>query len=225
MNNDNKINVRAIVEKYVHEHFDSDSLEKWISSIKYETEQFNGIISRGYAIEEMLPKHSIIFLGLNPSDGDGLNPGFYKDYEHPHFKRGKDTIACLNKDLNRNDLVFAQHDLLFVRETDHSIVMRMMRANKDFYQKQIKLTMTVLTEAQPILIVAENAELFNILLEGKGFNYKRDWNEELGVDFFHFNGWKEPVPILFTGMLSVLNNGSYYSLRWHMRHVLRGIAY
>ena len=77
-----------------------------------------------------------------------------------------------------------------------------------------------------ISIVAENAELFNIILRGNGkeFHYTQTWNEELGVDFFQFKGWEKPVPILFTGMLSVLNNGSYYSLRWHIRHILRSLC-
>lgn len=219
------INVRAIVEDYVRQHFDSDGLDSWINSYTYDKEEFNEVVSRKYAIEETLPKQSILFLGLNPSHEDGLPHGFYCGHDHPHYKRGRDTIESLNIDLKRDDLVFAQHDLLFVRETDHNTVMKMMRANNDLYQKQIDLTMTVLAASQPILIVAENAELFNILLNGNGrhFHYTRNWDEELGVDFFHFEGWERPVPILFTGMLSVLNNGSFYSLRWHMRHILRRI--
>lgn len=220
------VNVQSFIEKYVDQYYYKGGLDKWIDSIKYEEERFRKILSYRYAIEQSLPEKSILFLGLNPSYNETISPGFYPDYNNTHFKRGLDTISSLNKDLNRNDLVFAQHDLLFVRETDHNVVMKMMQANKAFYQQQIDLTLAVLHEAKPMLIVAENAELFNIILRGNGkeFHYTQTWNEELGVDFFQFKGWEKPVPILFTGMLSVLNNGSYYSLRWHIRHILRSLC-
>lgn len=220
------INVENVIHEYVRHHFNAKDLDSWIDSIILNNKAHNAILhERKYAIENKVAKQAILFLGLNPSYDPQYKHGYYSDYNHAHFKRGRDTIDSLNIDLKRGDLVFAHHDLFFVRETDHNVVMKMMQADKEFFHKQIELTMSVLSKAQPVLIVAENAELFNLILRGNGkeFHYEQTWNEDLGVDFFQFDGWEKPVPIIFTGMLSVLNNGSYYSLRWHMRHILRSL--
>lgn len=219
--NDTKyINVKEVIDKdFLDSLFPEDSDDE--------------IRKRGYAIEEVLPQNTILFLGLNPSydikkpKNQIEHSHFYRNLMskplHRHFKREKDLLDFFYSyglDYKSEDL--PHHDLLCMREQQSKIVRDYCKKNADFYEKQIYLTKQVLEAASPALIVAENSELRRIIFEEKErFQFESYWDQQLGVDFFYIGN--NPTPIIFTGMISSLNNGSYYSLRWHIQHILEQI--
>lgn len=196
----------------------------------YPKDSDNEIIKRGYAIEQLLPQNTVLFLGLNPSfpkkqEAKYEHSHFYRNEMsnlHRHFKREKDLLEHLYSfglDYKSNDM--PHHDLLCMREQQSEIVIDMCKKNADFFEKQICLSKQVIEAASPILIVAENSELRRIIFEEEKVFKFAYWDEQLGVDFFYVGN--KTTPIIFTGMISSLNNGSYYSLRWHMQHILEQI--
>lgn len=99
------------------------------------------------------------------------------------------------------------HDLFSVRETTQNkiIGLRSDPAFKGFFNDQLSLTLQIIKEAEPEIIVAINAGVRDILTDlcpGKR------------------------IPILFSSMISgqrALDRGSYNSLLWHIRHIRRNI--
>lgn len=191
----------------------------------------NDIIKRGYAIEQFLPQNAVLFLGLNPSfspqqDEQYMHSHFYRNELsnklHRHFKREKELLEHLYSfGLDYKSKEMPHHDLLCMREQQSGIVLDMCKKDADFFEKQIFLSTQVIEAATPILIVAENSELRRIIFEEEKVFKFAYWDEQLGVDFFYVGN--KPTPILFTGMISSLNNGSYFSLRWHIQHILEQI--
>lgn len=230
---DEEIKARPILKGADTRYFNvEDVIDKRILESLFPKDSDNDIIKRGYAIEKNLPQNTVLFLGLNPSY-DIRKPVGQKECSdfyvheltgplHRHFKREKDLIEHFYScGLDYESKYFPHHDLLCMREQQSEVVIDMCKKNVDFFEKQIYLSKQVIEAASPAIIVAENSELRRIIFEEKKVFEFAYWDPQLGVDFFFIEN--KPTPILFTGMISALNNGSYYSLRWHIQHILEQI--
>lgn len=186
----------------------------------------NEILKRGFAIEQNIETDTILFLGMNPSYIPGTKEGFYEEYGHWYFNRIKDVTNEVNMRM-KTSFPFAHHDIFFVRGTSQEKVMDLKIEMMDFFKTQMEISKEVIKASHPKLIVVVNAgasEIFkNEMCEWRPGSPEQ-WNDELGVDFVSLDGCR--MPVLFTGMLSgqrALDEGSYYSLIWHICHILKAI--
>lgn len=178
------------------------------------------VVSRGCAIEKMIPKNAILFLSMNPSFKEGVSVGGFADIyksEHPfHVK-----IQDFYKSIKSPKPPMAHHDLLFIMETNQKNVLTWLKQDKVFFDKQLKISREIIEKAEPKMIVVINAGASKLFHD----HFKDTWSSfdnDLGVDMFELNNKKTPV--LFSGMLSgkrALDVGSRDSLKWHIEHVLR----
>lgn len=206
--------------------------------------QNGDLYKNGFTVEESLPKHSILFLGVNPScekgtEGQWLKNPFYPINEQKllsgkskgYFEKSIEIATdCLNCHGQEN--YYAHHDIFPFRVTNQEQVKSLYR-EKSFskcIKKCLDLSATIITEAEPLIIVAANAFIREVFFDPNykfmGFepateNNPANWNESIGADILMINGKK--VPLVFTGMLGstgVIDNGSFYALKWHIRHIL-----
>lgn len=181
------------------------------------------IKKRGYAIETMIEEDALMFLGMNPSFRKGTPyPESGKEYVfYPLPQNEKDkyfgkayTIAKDRK------AYFCHHDLLYVRETSQKYVIDSYMDNKEFYDKQLALTKNIIERAHPKMIVIINAKACEVFKSLFDFEHNHTWDVKLGVDIINIAG--RMTPVIFSGMLTgsnPLDNGSYFSLRWHVGHI------
>jgi len=205
--------------------------------------KFQGIIDRGYAIEDCLEadesQFKLLFLSLNPSN-DGLEKASGKEgiiyslkdrkalkaqFWQEHFKL-YDGV----KDVTGLDIPFLHHDLFYVRETDSKRIIAMRNEEKAFMKRQLAATEEIIRELVPDLIVVNNSRAFDIFQEEKlfGFVPVDNWDEGLGVDFLpalHCRYFDKGTPIIFSGMLSggAMDRGTKRSLQWHICHIIRQV--
>ena len=194
--------------------------------------EYKEVLKRGHAIEKELARRTILFLGMNPSySNDKVTPpGFYKEYKHPYFRRISNVTEVSNRSMHTT-FPFAHHDIFFVRHTSQKFVEEMKDSMENFFDIQINITKQIIVEAEPKIIVVANAGASKIFQHEICKSWKPglpQFDEELGVDFLEVeaNGKSIRAPVLFTGMLSgqrALDDGSYYSLIWHITHILRNI--
>lgn len=185
------------------------------------------IFDRGYCLESSLPEKSILFLGMNPSfdpDKSDFGSHFYpldntNKNDSTYWSKLIKTCEILNEPLSH-------HDLFFVREKKQSFIETNYNSNvcKQFFDKQLELTEEIVAKSNPKMIVVINAAASRIIKEKRLWSFEpiKFWDETLGVDLLGINGTK--TPIIFTSMLSgqrAMDNGTYWSLLWHIRHVLR----
>ncbi len=133
----------------------------------------------------------------------------------------QDTACKLNVKL-------CHHDLFSVRETTQNkiIGLRSDPAFKGFFNDQLSLTLQIIKEAEPEIIVAINAGVRDIICSEKLFG-SMNWDELLGADILTDLCPGKRIPILFSSMISgqrALDRGSYNSLLWHIRHLRRNIT-
>ncbi len=180
------------------------------------------VISLGYAVERQLTKNDVLFLGMNPSYKPGQwnhdGGGFY-DIKHGN-KFFKAMIEFCQDTLGRSNP--SHHDILFIRHTDQKDVMKYMTADnyRDFIAGQLLISQDIIRAAEPKLIVVLNAAVREIFQGMFPFDWKVDYNDELGA---HMVTIDKKVPVIFSGMLSgqrALDLGSKRTLQWHVRHIL-----
>lgn len=222
----NAINIKESIDKI-------KNLDELFANQEQQQSEFREILQRGYAIEETLPQNTILFVGMNPSfkEGDASSSFYYSEYDNAYFSRIKKITELVNQSLGTS-FPFAHHDLYFVRHTSQEKVMKMKSAMKDFFDIQLNISKDIITASKPKLIVVANAEASKIFQNEVCKNWQPgspfQWNNDLGVDFVEIetDGKSYRVPVLFTGMISgqrALDDGSYYSLIWHICHILRSI--
>ena len=208
-----------------------------------ETYNSGVLYKRGFHIEEQIPKHKILFLDINPScedDAKELEEPFYSIKESDlltgtskEFFKKSIEISLENSSGNSIENNYAHHDVFFLREKNQNVIKKMLSSKncKSFIEKALAFSEKIITEAEPLMIIASNAFVrdifFNRQYKFLGFEpASKDnpalWNENLGVDMVRIKD--KLVPVLFTGMLGstgVIDNGSYFELKWHVRHILR----
>jgi len=167
-----------------------------------------------------LKQQSILFVGLNPSFSlKGFNKSlkgteyerklnrldeFYsyknlkkdkiKDYQkiemysrekHPYFNRFREISKEINID-------WEHIDLLLIRNTNQKEVEKLIKSNKDFFDKQIELMIDfVKRQLNPIAIIVENAFASKLI------------QAEINLDFDNNYGTyltDKKVPIFYSGM-------------------------
>lgn len=214
----------------------TDELERQVRSLK---KDFQKQSERGIAMMSEYECGCPLFLGLNPSfpiDKHKPIPGDI-DY-NPYYPPIKVNLADEEKKDNRHfiraieiskELGFEyvyHYDLLSVRETDEDKVRKLLSSCPSYKEDQIRNATTILSIINPDIIIVENGLVRELFFDKHVFNFYpatkeniQGWNEELGVDFVRIGN--SYVPILFTGMLASLNSGSFHSLKWHIRHILR----
>lgn len=141
----------------------------------------------------------------------------------------RELVQSVSRDL-RQDIPFAHHDIYCVRNTSQAEVLKMRDALPEFFRIQATLTKEVILHARPRMVVVCNAEACRTFQSEAMYDMFRhpshQWDEQLGTDWLPVEGTGRLTPVLFTGMLSgqrALDNGSYFSLAWHIRHILRSL--
>lgn len=186
------------------------------------TNALGTVVSRGYAIEKMIPKNAILFLSMNPSFKEGVSVGGFADIyksEHPFHV----AIQDFYKSIKSPKPPMAHHDLLFLMETSQKNVLKWKEKEqyKAFFDDQLKISKEIIEKAEPKMIVVINAGASKLFHD----HFKDTWSSfdnDLGVDMFELNNKKTPV--LFSGMLSgqrALDIGTRNSLKWHIEHILK----
>lgn len=151
------------------------NLGKLFKSFRAE-EKLNEIVSRGFVYAESEKNKKILFVGINPSYSTKDCPACFSyipKYDsndpnrHAHFKKYSD----LAKAANLKEDEWTSIDLLFVRETNQRKVLDFIKYAEglDFICEQLRLTMSVLEELEPELIVVCN--------KGAGRFFGKDKNE------------------------------------------------
>lgn len=183
------------------------------------------LANRGYAVERELPHEDVLFIGMNPSyDADIDKPEklFYNvaDAGNDFFKA---IVTFSSNTLEYNNP--SHHDLLFIRHTKQKDIEAFMKKGllKEFLEKQLDISVEIIRELSPKLIVVLNAgacKLFSSRFERVS---DRDIEKYLGAYPFIIN---EKTPVLFSSMLSgqrALDIGSRDSLSWHIKYILKNL--
>lgn len=218
------MNVESFISNWLQKNGKSDLQ----TMFKEQREKYpnNSILRRGFAIEQNIETDTILFLGMNPSYKPGTDGGFYEEYGHWYFNRIKDVTNEVNKRM-LTSFPFAHHDIFFVRDTSQARVLDMKAEMGDFFKTQMDISKELIAASHPKLIVVVNAGASKIFQNEMCVwrpSSPEQWNDELGVDYISVCEIR--MPVLFTGMLSgqrALDDGSYYSLIWHICHILKAI--
>lgn len=216
------------VESFISDWLQKNGKSDLQTMFKEQREKYpnNSILRRGFAIEQNIETDTILFLGMNPSYKPGTDGGFYEEYGHWYFNRIKDVTNEVNKRM-LTSFPFAHHDIFFVRDTSQARVLDMKAEMGDFFKTQMDISKELIAASHPQLIVVVNAGASKILQNEMCVwrpSSPEQWNDELGVDYISVCDIR--MPVLFTGMLSgqrALDDGSYYSLIWHICHILKAI--
>lgn len=220
---------------------ETSELEAQIKSLETE---FPEQAKRGIAMMKEFESGCPLFLGINPSflfdkkkgkwpsmPGDSdYNPYYQIKMETDEKKDNRHFMRAIeiSNDLGLKNVNHL--DLLSVRETNEKVVRQIISSKSEvcasYFNKQICNATKLIGEIHPSIIIVENGLVRNLFFLHHIFDFipatkknAQGWNEELGVDFIKIGD--SYVPIIFTGMLASLNSGSYHSLKWHIRHILK----
>lgn len=218
------MNVESFISEWLQKNGKSDL--QTIFNEQIEKYPNDDILQRGFAIERNIESDTILFLGMNPSYKPGTDSGFYEEYGHWYFNRIKDVTNEVNMRM-KTSFPFAHHDIFFVRDTSQARVLDMKAEMRDFFKTQMDISKELIEASHPKLIVIVNAGASKIFQKEMCVwrpSSPDQWNDDLGVDFISVGDAR--IPVLFSGMLSgqrALDDGSYYSLIWHICHILKAI--
>lgn len=183
------------------------------------------IVNRGFAIEKELPKEDILFIGMNPSyDVDKDVP---EDLFYDVADRGNDFFNAIVdfSDKTRKYKNPSHHDLFFIRHTRQKDIETQLKNGplKEFLNKQMDLSVDIIRELSPKVIVILNAGACKEF--SSRFDRVSDTHIEndLGAYPFMIN---KVTPVLFSSMLSgrrALDIGSRDSLSWHINYILKNL--
>ena len=180
------------------------------------------IVRLGYAVERVINKNDVLFLGMNPSYKPGQwnhdGGGFY-DIK-PKNKYFKAVIEFCQDTLGHSKP--SHHDILFIRHTNQKDVVKYMESDnyRDFLVEQLLLSREIIRAAEPKMIVVLNAAVRDIFQRMFSFDWTADYDNGLGA---HIVTIDKKVPVLFSGMLSgqrALDLGSKRALQWHIQRIL-----
>jgi hypothetical protein len=197
--------------------------------------EIENITKRGFAVQDIILKNSIMFIGINPSfeeNSQGIHHEFYvvekEGRSHPYFNKFKDISKRVKCD-------WTHFDLLFLRETNQNSINEIYSKPNgvDFVLKQLEISKKVIIEAKPIVLIVSNTMARHLM----GFDKNEDgtagvwmgfdfvFDESLGTHKIVNNSELENTPVFFTSMLTgqrALDNGSFERLVWHIKFVLNG---
>lgn len=193
------------------------------------------ILRRGFASAQEILSGTILFIGLNPSYTEDVEPNEQGELFYPtnqngnqmsYFKKFEDISNYTNES-------WSHLDLLTLRETNQKNVMRLLKSSEglEFIWKHLRISKLILEKSRPKLIVVSNTGARLFLGKDKTADGKKEWmnyqfkfDPSLGTyciqnDDSNLKG----LPVFFTSMLSgqrALDNGSYERLKWQICFVL-----
>lgn len=214
----------------VKNNFESEIRKIWNNESYKEFE----VISRGFSVQDIVLKNSIMFIGINPSFNKNSteNSGEFYNIEqqgesHPYFNKFKE----ISKNSNHH---WTHFDFLFFRETNQKYINELLKTKNgvEFILKQLEISKKVLCESKPkILIVSNTMARYFMGFEKNqdktqdvwmGFDFQFD--EKLGTHKIINNLELENTPVFFTSMLTghrAIDNGSFERLKWHINFILK----
>lgn len=218
------------MEKFsVKEKFETEIRNIWENEIFKEFE----IINRGFAIQDIILKNSIMFVGINPSFDESskeIHAEFYNVEQdgksHPYFNKFKE----ISKKVNHN---WTHFDFLYFRETNQKYINELLRKvnGVEFVFKQLEISKKVILEAKPKILIVSNTMARHFMgfdknqnqTQGVWMGFDFIFDEKLGTHKIINNSVLENTPVFFTSMLTgqrALDNGSFERLNWHINFVL-----
>ena len=216
----------------VKEKFETEIKEIW------DNENFRNfeVIKRGFGIQDIILKKSIMFIGINPSFDerkDKPSQEFYNISQtgesHPYFNKFK--IIAGNQNHH-----WTHFDLLFFRETNQRYVNELLKKTNgvEFIYRQLEVSKKVLIEAKPKVLIISNTmarhftgfEKNQEQTQGVWMGFDFVFDEKLGTHKIVNNSDLDNTPVFFTSMLTgqrALDKGSFERLNWHINFVLNQI--
>jgi len=203
------------------------------------------LASRGYVLAEA-NNQRILYVGINPSYPKGavrgsgtFDPHKLVELYPRYFKKFQDLA-----DECRMPKDWTYLDLLQVQETDQRKVKSLLHNPEglDFICGQLRVTMTMMENLKPDLIVVCNSgarPFFGIdshVVDGQEYEvwmgYEFEFDEQFGVDVItglNNKSIKKGVkstklagtPVLFTGILTYTDLSTRKRLAWQMRNILK----
>jgi len=212
----------------VKEKFENSIKQIWNSS-EYDNVQ---IKQYGYALQEIIEKDALMFIGVNPSNAGKDNwSGFYNNAQ----EHADDTHKYFKKFIVISDKVklrWSHIDLLFVRWTNQKEVEQIMSEENgvEFLWEQLLISKQIIEEANPKIIVVNNSFARKLLgfdksvKNGQPFDVWTgfEFDDKIGTYRIINNEILNGTPVFFTSMLTgqrALDNGSYERLIWHINYV------
>jgi hypothetical protein len=192
----------------------------------WEDDRFNSIEikERGFAVQNEIEQHSLLFVGINPSFDNKPGCIFYDNSHgeiHKYFKKFIEISSEVK-------LVWSHIDLLFVRETDQKVIKNLGRVinGNDFIDEQLKISKSIIELAKPSIIVVNNTYARD-LLQSDLFSTSKiefEFDENIGTHRIINHKTLNDIPVFFTSMLTgqrALDRGSFQRLLWHIKFVKR----
>lgn len=211
-----------------------EKFEKQIVSI-WENPNYENleILSRGFAVQDLIVKDALMFIGINPSynESSGDKNRFFYNVEqegssHFYFNKFKEVAQFTGQK-------WTHFDLLYFKETKQNFIKELLNKSNgiDFIYNQLEISKNVIYEAKPKILVVSNTKARHFL----GFEKNEERTKGVWMDFdFKFdkdfgtykiinNKELENTPVFFTSMLTgqrAIDKGSFERLKWHIGFVL-----
>ncbi|HPN30757.1 MAG TPA: hypothetical protein PKY81_07355 [bacterium] len=135
---------------------------------------------------------------------------------HRYFTRFNVLTEYLSSSINSYNFKWEHIDLLYIRETNQKKIQEIISESKNnkFIYEQIELTLKILYDINPKIIVITSALVPQLLFDIKILS-----------KFDHNNGcwFIDKYPVFVTSMLSgqrALDNGSFELLKWNIKRIL-----
>ena len=212
----------------VKNKFESDIREIWTNNNYKEFE----VIKRGFSVQDIVLKNSIMFIGINPSFNNIENTGeFYnvnQDGEsHPYFNKFKEISK-------NSKLEWTHFDFLFFRETNQKYIDELTKQKNgpEFIMEQLKISKKILCEAKPKILIVSNTKARHFMgfeknkdqTQGVWMGFDFEFDENIGTHKIVNNLELKNTPVFFTSMLTgqrAIDNGSFERLKWHINYILK----
>jgi hypothetical protein len=232
-----------IASTIIKEHYMNEKInvrERWGAKIaalwdKYKNKKVPDaeaeIIKRGAFVQDTLWTKSILFVGIGASWGDGILEYVVQDGDIQYeTEKGRDKWAYYKPLRELAEYVgpntaWSHIDITLLRETNQDRVEPFYSAMPDFMREQFELALEMAAQAEPWVIVVNNAFVSRLLRgEIKPFPiaFKSEFDEDIGVHRIKAPTALENIPVFYTGMLSgqrALDIGSRERLFWHVKNV------
>jgi hypothetical protein len=156
-----------------------------------------------------------------------------KEYYAPFFGPIVNIMKDITKEEEFKEEKWEHLDLFFIRETSQNEMKKNLKIKKegsnnekktigfsDFAKKQLDVSLNLIKELKPKIIVVQNALASKIISQEWKIN-ESNFNEEQGFHTLPLNNGQD-VPIFFSSILSGgrLDNGSLKRLKWHIKRAL-----
>lgn len=202
--------------------------KKFDDLFKTPSELINHYAKRGYWITKETKCNAIMYIGLNPSyphlDYQMSEKLFYDEIEQTHHSYYKQIDRFHNS--LKCGMGWTHFDLLILRETKQFEIIKLIKNPdvREFVKKNLELSMSVIENSKPKIIVVLNTLSKKLLTEPKWCGYPLDWDDEIGTYRFSKRSAISGTPVFFSSMISgqrALDIGSRERLSWQISKTLQ----